>query len=123
MAGRGADALRDELEWQDSESSRYVSPAGDSLRRPADHLAGFRKANDQIADSAEEQEVTVFACECGSQDCLGTVELSLSEYESIRTNPSWALVIPGHELENVERVVRVEAGFLVVERLLLFQPR
>jgi hypothetical protein len=122
MAGIGADALWDELEWQDSRSSRSVSPAGDSLRRPADHLAGFRKANDQIADSAE-QEVTVFTCECGSQECLGTVQLSLSEYESIRLNPSWALVLPGHELENVERVVREEAGFLVVERLLLSQPQ
>jgi hypothetical protein len=122
MTGTGADALWDELEWQDSEPSRYATRRRDSLRRPADHLAGFRKANDRIAYSAE-QEVTVFVCECGSQECLGTVELSVKEYESIRFNPSWALVIPGHELEDVERVVREEAGFLVVERLLLSPPQ
>jgi hypothetical protein len=95
-----------------------TNPKGDSRRRPAARLAGFREANDRIANSAEKGS-TIFVCECGSQECLSTLELSVSEYETIRAKPTWALVMPGHELGDVERVVKEGAGFQVVERLLL----
>jgi hypothetical protein len=107
--GTAAEAFWEQLDEQDAE------------RRPADRLARFREVNDGIAKSAE-QGAAVFVCECGSQECLTTLELSVTEYKRIRSNPTWALVTPGHELPGVERLVSEGAGFFVVERLLLTQP-
>lgn len=109
MDGTAAEAFWEQLDEQDAE------------RRPADRLARFREVNDGIAKSAE-QGAAVFVCECGSQECLTTLELSVTEYKRIRSNPTWALVMPGHELPGVERLVSEGAGFFVVERLLLTQP-
>jgi hypothetical protein len=107
--GTAAEAFWEQLDEQDAE------------RRPADRLARFREVNDGIAKSAE-QGAAVFVCECGSQECLTTLELSVTEYKRIRSNPTWALVMSGHELPGVERLVSEGAGFFVVERLLLTQP-
>ena len=95
--------------------------ASESLRRPAERLNHFREVNDDIGESAE-LEAALFVCECSSQECFTTLELSLSEYKRIRSNPMWALVAPGHELSGVERHVGAGAGFVVVERLLLTEP-
>jgi hypothetical protein len=95
--------------------------ASESLRLPADRLTLFRELNDDIGESAE-QETAFFVCECSSHECFTTLELSVRDYRRIRTNPTWALVTPGHQLAEVERVVSEGAGFAVVERLLLTQP-
>jgi hypothetical protein len=87
----------------------------DSLRPPADRLAGFREANDRIAASAKEG-VAIFVCECGSADCFSTIALNVAVYEKIRSSPAWALVVRGHELEDGERVAAEGASFVVVER-------
>ena len=109
MVGTAAGAFWEQLEKQDAE------------RRLADRLARFREINDGIAESAE-QGAAVFVCECGSQECLTTLELSVAEYKRIRTNPTWAVVTPGHELPGVERLVSEGAGLLRRRTSLLTQP-
>lgn len=105
VVGKAAESFWEQLEEQDAE------------RRLADRLASFREVNDGIGETAE-QEAAVFVCECGSQECLATLELSVTEYKRIRTNRTWAVVTPGHESPGVERLVSERAGFFVVERLL-----
>ena len=100
----------------------HESLPGDSLRSPTDRLAGFREANDRIAGSAKEG-FAIFVCECGLADCLSTLALNVAVYERIRSNPAWALFVPGHELEDGERVVAEGASFLVVERPPLSEPQ
>jgi hypothetical protein len=85
VVGKAAEAFWEQLEEQDAE------------RRLADRLASFREVNDGIGETAE-QEAAVFVCECGSQECLTTLELSVTEYKRIRSNRTWAVVTPGHEL-------------------------
>ena len=92
--------------------------ASSSLRRPAELLSSLREVNRRICQLAAGKRA-VFICECGSPECLSTLELDVSEYEEIRLNPSWAILNPGHGLAESGRVVRRGSGFLVVERLLL----
>lgn len=56
----------------------------------------------------------VFVCECGYIGCNGTVELSIAEYEDVRTAFDRFLVMPGHEIEEVDRVVERRGDYLVV---------
>jgi hypothetical protein len=99
-----------------------VGETSESLRRPAELLASLGEVNDRIGALAPSQSA-IFICEGGSQDCLGTLELDVAEYQRIRSNPLWALLVSGHELTDVERVVEESADFRVVERLLLSEPQ
>ena len=55
------------------------------------HQALFRELNDQIREGAN-LDVSIFVCECGSEDCTSTVALSLEEFKRIRSNSTWFVV-------------------------------
>lgn len=72
-----------------------------SEERMARNDAIFRAANERIRDAAEEQEMTElipFICECVAEDCTQIVQLSLAEYESIRSDPTHFMNAPGHHV-------------------------
>ena len=81
----------------------------------------FRAANEQIADYASDHEFVEqvpFICECATESCLVVVDLSLAEYEEVRSSPTRFFVAPGHQgsegdvsmLEDRERYVLIEKG-------------
>jgi hypothetical protein len=45
--------------------------------------------------------IWLFVCECGSASCEAEVEVSLDEFDSLRTGEGW-LLAPGHRLAPVE---------------------
>jgi hypothetical protein len=52
-----------------------------------------------------------------SEDCVDHVQLTMSEYELVRTEPTHFALVPGHELAEAE-IVREENGrFIVVEKI------
>lgn len=59
---------------------------------------------------------TNFVCECGHLGCKRFVELTRAEYESVRTAFERFFVVPGHEIEGVDRVVERRDGYLVVAK-------
>jgi hypothetical protein len=78
----------------------------------------FREVNERIAESAERfgADETSFVCECSDPGCTHRVEASLDEYEQVREDGATFLVVPGHEDERVEGVVRLENEHAVVEK-------
>jgi hypothetical protein len=80
----------------------------------------FRQINEGIERGqwpGEEQALVSFRCECARLGCNDLVELSLRDYERVRSNPRRFIVLPGHERPDVETVVVREDGYLVVEKL------
>ncbi|HZT95126.1 MAG TPA: hypothetical protein VE985_11690 [Gaiellaceae bacterium] len=80
----------------------------------------FRQVNEQIVSlthsfGAELPRMTVI-CECASGDCTERFEVSVADYEKIRTDPRLFMVVPGHELPEFETVVRGEDGYDVVQK-------
>jgi len=73
-----------------------------------------RRVNEATERGEGDPGPAVFVCECGHLGCSSTLELEIAEYESVRTNFDRFLVIPGHEIEAVDRVVERHAGYLVV---------
>jgi hypothetical protein len=45
------------------------------------------------------------------------MELTLAEYEHVRARPTHFVLVPTHEIPEVERVVEREAGYVVVEKV------
>jgi hypothetical protein len=83
------------------------------------HQALFREVNDRIRDNAN-LDVAIFMCECGHEDCMSTVALSLEQYKRIRSNATWFVLRPEHVIPEIARVISEGNGFMVVERLAVF---
>jgi hypothetical protein len=90
----------------------------DTERRVARNESLFREANEAIGRGLwPEQEDTIirFRCECAAQ-CGQPVELSHREYERIRRNSRWFIVLEGHGIPDVEEVVERHDGWMVVQK-------
>ncbi len=81
----------------------------------------FREVNERLRELGESfslvTEVSDFVCECADASCTDRIELSLSEYEEVRSDPKWFVIVPGHELLEFERVMAQHDGYLIVEKL------
>jgi hypothetical protein len=89
----------------------------ESLERLARNQTLFREVNERIEKVAGTNEVVEFVCECSDTACVAKVELTLSEYERIRSNSVWFFVQTGHEIPEIERVVSQDDGYAVVEKI------
>jgi hypothetical protein len=58
-----------------------------------------------------------FVCECASMECTEAVELTMTEYRSVRQNARRFVVVPGHEVVDAEVVVETTDRFMVVEKV------
>jgi hypothetical protein len=90
----------------------------DKLRR-AKTEALFRDVNERIAESALRfnAEITQFVCECADPTCTHRVEATLDEYEDVRADATTFLLVPGHEHDDLERVVADRGRFHIVEKM------
>ena len=81
----------------------------------------FREVNERLRELGEGfslvAEVSDFVCECGDASCTDKIQLTLGEYEDVRSDPKWFVIVPGHENLEFERVMARHDGYLVVEKL------
>lgn len=92
---------------------------GSKQRRAAANEATIRDVNEGIERGqwpGEEDTPVGFRCECARLGCNRLVELTVREYEGVRANPRWFVILPGHQLPDVETVVEARSGYLIVEK-------
>ena len=80
----------------------------------------FREVNERIAKLSgprAETDHRLLICECSSVECAESLEISAAEYEAVRAQGARFVVLPGHELAEIERVVKGNSRYLVVEKL------
>jgi hypothetical protein len=82
----------------------------------ASNQALIREVNERIEQLAEDAAHPVFLCECANPDCVEMIELSVAEYESIRSSPTRFPVRPGHVYLEFERVIEENVHYIVVEK-------
>jgi hypothetical protein len=79
----------------------------------------FRRANDELEARYVELLATgavPFICECADTRCTRVVSLTLDEYAEVRSHPNRFVVVPGHRLSPLERVVEDRAGYAIAEK-------
>jgi hypothetical protein len=79
----------------------------------------FRGVNEAIEQQAIEfgtLDHYEFICECSSTACVERITLSISDYENVRSGGTRFFVAIGHEDIEVELVVEMRPGFLIVEK-------
>jgi hypothetical protein len=69
----------------------------------------FREANERLHDAVEsrvqESQPVPFLCECADDDCLGTVNVSLSQWEAVASQHNHFIMEAGHQHSEGEEVV------------------
>lgn len=88
-------------------------------RRMVRNEALFREANEGIRNGLWPEapdRIVRFRCECAHLECTDAVEVSLADYEAVRARPHQFICLPGHEIAEVESLVRREPGYVVVEK-------
>lgn len=85
-------------------------------RRAALIESNGRRVNEAIERGHRGSERASFVCECGRLGCTTTVEMSLEAYEQVRSGSDRFLIVPSHELPDVEHVIERHDGYVVVAK-------
>lgn len=96
-------------------------PAGDgSNARVARNEAAYRDLNEAIAgggvDPRRPGGRLMLLCECGHPSCTRSMNVRVSDYESVRADPRRFLVLPEHEIPAAECVLEDLGGVLVIQK-------
>jgi hypothetical protein len=81
----------------------------------------FRDVNERIEQLAaphqgQDPHLFEFFCECSNLDCSLRLRLTLAAYENVRSDPALFVVAPGHELPEIEVVLRRTDAYQVVRK-------
>jgi hypothetical protein len=75
----------------------------------------FRTVNEEIARN-DGHGTTLFLCECGNSSCAENLELTAVALQHLHAESGLFVVLPGHEIPDLETVVDHHNGYLVVRR-------
>jgi hypothetical protein len=85
--------------------------------KAARNQALLREVNERIAEVSEEAREMRLLCECADLSCDAVLDISMLEYESIRSSPVRFPIATGHDLPDVEHVVEENERYAVVEKI------
>ena len=89
------------------------------VRRVGENEALFRIVNEQIkavtGGAATTHEFGV-VCECAALTCQTQLTISPEVYEQTRARSDHFVVAPGHQLDDIERVIDDHQTFFVIEK-------
>lgn len=103
-----------------------------SEERLAENEAFFREQNEKVAQGLTALNIEAlndhqgshfdddlqlqFRCECANESCHERIGMRLSEYRDIHEDRRRFIVVPGHDVSKVERVVKKTKAYHVVEK-------
>lgn len=90
-------------------------------RRIGENEVVFREVNERLRELGEGfsliSELAEFVCECARASCTERIRMPLSEYERVRSDPKWFVIVPRHEEPDYERVISENEEYAIVEKL------
>jgi hypothetical protein len=91
-----------------------------SQSRLAENEVIFRSVNSdvqQFITSTEGDNTALrFYCECSRLDCRQRILLSAKRYQELHKNKRQFIALTGHEQPEIEKIVKAEDGFNVIEK-------
>ena len=80
----------------------------------------FRQINERIEEIAAEHgadsHAYEFLCECSDTGCAERVRLTLDEYRHVREDGTRFIVVKGHVVKEIERVVESAQDHAIIEK-------
>jgi hypothetical protein len=91
----------------------------DEIVRAAEAETSIRNVNELIMSVARDRFEALeghVVCECSQPRCHEVVPITIEDYERVRAQGRRFVLIRGHELEPIERVVETYDGYVVAEK-------
>jgi hypothetical protein len=102
-------------------------------RRQIENEMIFRRINEKVGDDlgaldamhiedgnihllTDEDLMLRFKCECSDENCDLRIPMPLSEYQEIHTNRDTFVVMPNHQVDPIETVLKESASYNVVKK-------
>jgi|KBSMisStandDraft_5_1062788.scaffolds.fasta_scaffold194388_1 hypothetical protein len=100
-----------------------MSIGTDHSERTGENEALFREVNERLKERKEDNSAwalpSQWICECADPECTERIEMSLFEYEDLRSKTTHFAVAPSeeHVSLDVERIIDKLEGYWVVEKI------
>lgn len=108
-------------------------PIGTAERHQIENEMIFRRMNEKVGDDLgaldamyiEDNDIALirdadlvihFKCECSDENCQIRLPLDLEEYQTIHTDRSTFIVMPGHQVDSIETIVIKDPKYHVVKK-------
>jgi hypothetical protein len=88
-------------------------------RRVGLNEALFRRVNEEIEalnEALGKPAAMSVICECGDGQCMERIEIPLVDYERVRADPCLFVIVPGHEIPDLESVIEHADSWEVVRK-------
>lgn len=102
-------------------------------RRQIENEIIFRRINEKVGDDLgaldamhiEDGNIELirnedlslqFKCECSDENCTVRIPMQLSEYQTIHTNRDTFIVVPDHQVDPIEKVLKKTSEYNIVEK-------
>jgi hypothetical protein len=99
------------VEGQNEEQRRARIAANEALYRSVNEQL---EALNQVLTSVADDGSIVIICECGDVQCAEQIEVTVDTYELVRADPTLFIIVPGHEIDDVEDIVAHHESFDIV---------
>jgi hypothetical protein len=91
-------------------------PEEDRVARNESIARDVNEAIEHGRGPADVQAPVAIRCECGRLGCNALIEVTMGEYERVRSHPRQFLIVTGHEQPEFETVVYAGETYSVVEK-------
>lgn len=92
----------------------------DAARRAGETEIVYRAVNEKIEDLNEAfgtlTDTMTIVCECAEPACAEQIVLGVPTYERVRSDPTLFVLLPAHEMPEVEHVVERHSRYIVVRK-------
>lgn len=102
-------------------------------RRQIENEMIFRRINEKVGDGLdaldamhiEDGDIDLirdadmllqFKCECSDENCLVIIPMPLSEYQHIHTDRNTFIVVPDHQVDPIEKVLKKTKVYNIVKK-------
>lgn len=100
--------------------SSIPGPDPERMRRIADNEALFRSVNERVEEINEAFATLTrrfeIVCECGDIRCTEQISVEFTAYEAVRSDSALFIIVPGHEIPDVEDAVEHHPTYTVVRK-------
>ncbi len=104
------------------ENELFFKRPNEKLAKDLVELGNIAKEDNQDQWYPEADEPFSFFCECSSKKCRERIEIKAEQYLKEHKNSNQFIVLPGHNIPSIERIVRSEPDYLVVEKFVSPPP-
>jgi ANTAR domain-containing protein len=100
--------------WELGRHPEFISARREKRMVETEEL--YRQVNDAIAENRT-VDGQLYMCECANPYCNETMQLTSEDIEVLHSMPGYYIILPGHEVPDVESVVHSTDSYEIVNKL------